>query len=226
MSASKQATSRPADPMKNLISALAGMGLGLLVESAAWAQSVFVVSLSSSQAQIVGNGTAARSLWIGETSPEGVKLSDIRDGRASFEAGGRRFTLGLGQSSVAETVLRASSSGHFFANAVLNGVTFPAVIDTGATLVVLNWDQAERMGIDLRQGQRVMTNTANGPVPAYVITLASVQVGEIGLLNVPAMVIEGGAEKLPAVLIGMSFLKHFEMRRAGQTMTLTRSSPQ
>jgi aspartyl protease family protein len=155
-----------------------------------------------------------------------VRLSDIRNGLASFEAGGRRFTLGLGQSSVTETVLRASSSGHFFANAVLNGVTFPAVIDTGATLVVLNWDQAERMGIDMRQSQRVMTHTANGPAPAYVITLASVQVGEIGLLNVPAMVIEGGGEKLSAVLIGMSFLKHVEMRRAGQTMTLTRSNPQ
>ena len=211
--------------MNRLIAALAGTGLALFVAAAAWAQSVFVVSLSSSQAQIVVNGTAARSLWIGETSPEGVTLSDIRSGLASFEAGGRRFTLGLGQSSVAETVLRASSSGHFFANAALNGVTFPAVIDTGATFVVLNGDQAERMGIDLRQSRRVTTHTANGPVPAYVITLASVQVGEIGLLDVPAMVLEGGAEKLPAVLIGMSFLKHFEMRRAGQTMTLTRSNP-
>src|SRR5439155_18409927 len=85
----------------------------------------------------------------------------------------------LGQSSVAETVLRASSSGHFFADAALNGVTFPAVIDTGATLVVLNSDQAERMGIDLRQSQRVTTHTANGPAPAYVITLTSVQVGEL-----------------------------------------------
>ena len=212
--------------MNRLIAALAGTGLALFVAAAAWAQSVFVVSLSSSQAQIVVNGTAARSLWIGETSPEGVMLSDIRNGLASFEAGGRRFTLGLGQSSVAETVLRASSSGHFFANAALNGVTFPAVIDTGATFVVLNWDQAERMGIDLRQSRRVTTHTANGPVPAYVITLTSVQVGEIGLLDVPAMVLEGGAEKLTAVLIGMSFLKHFEMRRAGQTMTLTRSNPQ
>ena len=212
--------------MKNFIPALAGMALGLLVQAAAWAQSVFVISLSSSQAQIMVNGTAARSLWIGETSPEGVRLSDIRNGLASFEAGGRRFTLGLGQSSVTETVLRASSSGHFFVNAVLNGVTFPAVIDTGATLVVLNWDQAERMGIDMRQSRRVTTHTANGPAPAYVITLASVQVGEIGLLNVPAMVIEGGGEKLPTVLIGMSFLKHVEMRRAGQTMTLTRSNPQ
>src|SRR5437667_236229 len=94
-----------------------------------------------------------------------------------------------------------------------------------SVFVVLSGDQAERMGIDLRQSRRVTTHTANGPVPAYVITLASVQVGEIGLLDVPAMVIEGGAEKLPAVLIGMSFLKHFEMRRAGQTMTLTRSNP-
>src|SRR5437899_10867414 len=178
MSASKQATSRAADSMKNFISALAGMALGLFVSAAAWAQSVFVVSLSSSQAQIVVNGTAARSLWIGETSPEGVRLSDIRNGRATFEAGGRRFALGLGQSSVAETVLRASSSGHFFANAVLNGVTFPAVIDTGATFVVLNGDQAERMGIDLRQSRRVTTHTANGPVPAYVVTPAGVQVPE------------------------------------------------
>src|SRR5437879_7729815 len=113
--------------MKTVIAALAGTGLALFVAAAAWAQSVFVVSLSSSQAQIVVNGTAARALWIGETSPEGVTLSYIRSGLASFEAGGRRFTLGLGQSSVAETVLRASSSGHFFANAALNGVTFPAV---------------------------------------------------------------------------------------------------
>src|SRR5438309_10405473 len=167
------------------------MALGLLVAAAAWAQSVFVVSLSSSQAQIVVNGTAARSLWIGETSPEGVTLSDIRSGLASFEAGGRRFTLGLGQSSVAETVLRASSSGHFFANAALNGVTFPAVIDTGATLVVLNCDQAERMGIDLRQSQCVTTHTANGPVPAYARRLVRAQVGEFGLRDGGAMVMVG-----------------------------------
>src|SRR2546427_11241058 len=178
MSASKQATSRPADSMKNFISALAGMALGLLVEPAAWAQSVFVVSLSSSQAQIVVNGTAARSLWIGETSPEGVMLSDIRNGLASFEAGGRRFTLGLGQSSAAETVLRASSSGHFFANAALNGVTFPAVIDTGATLVVLNWNQTDRAGMTLPQCRRVTTPTANGRARACGATVAGVRVGE------------------------------------------------
>src|SRR2546421_11708657 len=131
MSASKQATSRPADSMKNFISALAGMALGLLVESAAWAQSVFVVSLSSSQAQIVVNGTAARSLWIGETSPEGVTLSDIRSGLASFEAGGGRFTLRLGQAGGAGTGLRAGSGGQFFANAARHGGAFPPGVRPG-----------------------------------------------------------------------------------------------
>src|SRR2546426_9401466 len=125
MSASKQATSRPADSMKNFISALAGMALGLLVESAAWAQSVFVVSLSSSQAQIVVNGTAARSLWIGETSPEGVTLADIGNGRASFEAGGRRLTPRLRPSSVAGTGPRARPSGHFFSQPPLHRANLP-----------------------------------------------------------------------------------------------------
>src|SRR2546425_13317231 len=111
--------------MKNFISALAGMALGLLVESAAWAQSVFVVSLSSSQAQIVVNGTAARSLWIGETSPEGVTLSDIRNGLASFEAGGRRFSPGPGQSSAAETGLPPGPDWHFFSNPAPHGGSFP-----------------------------------------------------------------------------------------------------
>src|SRR2546423_2535539 len=137
MSASKQATSRPADSMKNFISALAGMALGLLVESAAWAQSVFVVSLSSSQAQIVVNGTAARSLWIGETSPEGVMLSDIRNGLASFEAGGRRFTPRPRQPSVAETGLRPGPIGPFFANAPPNSATLPPGSATPADLVGL-----------------------------------------------------------------------------------------
>src|SRR2546429_6697327 len=88
-------------------------------------RSVFVVSLSSSQAQIVVNGTAPRSLWIGETSPEGVTLADIRNGRASFEAGGRRFPRRLGHSSVAETVPPASANGHFFSKARRNRRSLP-----------------------------------------------------------------------------------------------------
>jgi predicted aspartyl protease len=41
---------------------------------------------------------------------------------------------------------------------------------------------------------------------------------------VPGAVAEGGADRLPVVLIGMSFLKDVEMRRSGDTMTLSQQS--
>jgi aspartyl protease family protein len=98
------------------------------------------------------------------------------------------------------------------------------MIDTGASGVLVNWNQALQMGIDPRQGQRVLTQTANGRAYVYAVTFARVQVGDIVLANVPGAVTEGGVDKLPVVLIGMSFLRHVEMRRSGDTMTLSRPS--
>ena len=97
------------------------------------------------------------------------------------------------------------------------------MIDTGATAVSINWNQALQMGIDPRQGQRAVTQTANGPAAVWVVTLARVQVGDIVLLNVPGAVSES-AERAPIALIGMSFLRHVDMRRSGDTMTLSRPS--
>jgi aspartyl protease family protein len=88
--------------------------------------------------------------------------------------------------------------------------------------VALNMAHAQRMGIDLRSAKRIVSLTANGPSPAYEVTLASVQVGDIVLQNVRGTVVEGGDRTLPIVLIGMSFLQHVEMRRSGAVMTLTR----
>ena len=51
------------------------------------------------------------------------------------------------------------------------------------------------------------------------MTLDSVRVGGIELQNVEAIVIEQG---LPVALLGNTFLNRMEMRREGQTMTLTR----
>ena len=53
----------------------------------------------------------------------------------------------------------------------------------------------------------------------YLVTLDSVRVGGIELQNVEAIVIEQG---LHVALLGNSFLNRMEMRREGQTMTLTR----
>jgi aspartyl protease family protein len=186
------------------------------------ATDVFVTSVAPSQAQLIVDGKTVRILRPNEVSPEGVKLLEIRGGAVLLELDGRKVQLGLGQSSVAATVLRADGRGQFMVNALINGVKVPAVIDTGASGVLVNWNQALQMGIDPRQGQRITTQTANGRAVVYVVTFARVQVGDIVLANVPGAVTEGGAERLPVVLIGMSFLKHVEMRRSGETLTLSR----
>lgn len=49
--------------------------------------------------------------------------------------------------------------------------------------------------------------------------LDSVRVGGIELREVDAIVIEQG---LPVALLGMSFLNRVEMKREGETLTLTR----
>jgi aspartyl protease family protein len=169
--------------------------------------------------QVIIDGRTVRALRAGEETPEGVKLREIRDGYAVFETGGRAIALRMGQSTVAETVLRADSRGQFVTTAVINGVGFPAIIDTGASFVSIPAAHAQRLGVDYRRGAPGVSHTANGPVPVYRVTLASVQVGDVVLANVAATVHEG---PLPITLIGMSFLKQVDMRRSGDTMMLSR----
>jgi aspartyl protease family protein len=64
-----------------------------------------------------------------------------------------------------------------------------------------------------------MTQTANGAVAVYRVSLDRVRLGEIELNAVEALVIEQG---LDIALLGMSFLNRVEMQRDGQIMTLIR----
>jgi aspartyl protease family protein len=178
------------------------------------------MAVGSSEVQVVIDGRTVRNLRPGDTTPEGVKLLEIRGRAAVFELDGRAVALGIGQSTVAETLLHADPRGHFVTQALFNGVPLTAVIDTGASFVSLSAEHAQRLGIDFRRGQRVLEQTANGAVVSYMVVLASVQVGEVVLANVPTTIQESGG--LPIALIGMSFLKQVEMRRSGSTLTLSR----
>jgi aspartyl protease family protein len=210
-------------PRSELRKNLLTIGLALAAADAA-ATDVFVTSISPTQVQLVVDRKHTRTLRPNEVSPEGVKLIEIKSGAAVLQIDGRAVQLGLGQSSERSATLRADGRGHFVVNAFINNVPVAAMIDTGASGVLVNWNQALQMGIDPRQGQRVLTQTANGRAYVYAVTFARVQVGDIVLANVPGAVTEGGVDKLPVVLIGMSFLRHVEMRRSGDTMTLSRPS--
>ena len=125
-------------------------------------------------------------------------------------------------SRAGEPATTALAGTSFVTTAYVNGVATPAVIDTGATSVTLSSDEAQRMSIRYTGAPRVQTATAGGPRAGYRINLTTVRVGGITLHNVDAMVMEGGKGDLPITLIGMSFLNGVEMRRVGDTLTLTR----
>jgi len=78
---------------------------------------------------------------------------------------------------------------------------------------------AQRAGLDYRKGQPGLSNTANGMVSVFRVSLDTVRLGDIELQSVDAVVFENG---LDVALLGMSFLNRVEMRREGSTMTLIR----
>jgi aspartyl protease family protein len=98
----------------------------------------------------------------------------------------------------------ADASGHFFVDAAVNGSTIRFLVDTGATVVALNPDDARAAGIAdgvLQFSETV--NTANGQTHAAHATLRSVRLGQLEVLEVPAMVMQ---QSMPVSLLGMSFL--------------------
>jgi aspartyl protease family protein len=204
-----------------------GIGAAVSLAAVLWASSasattVLVMSLERDRAQLLVNGTAVRALRAGQSSPEGVRLVSADRDKAVIEIEGRVLSLGLGQSTIASAELKADRAGHFITTAHVNGVATQAVIDTGATAVALSGDEARRMSIAYAGAPQIKIATAAGTKTAYRINLATVRVGDITLHNVDGVVMEGGKEQLSITLIGMSFLNGVEMRRIGDTLTLTR----
>ena len=198
---------------------------GGLVCSTAWATSVSVVGLFKNKAIVSIDGGKPRTLSVGETV-QGVRLVGADSGSARFDVDGKRRTLGMGQSfaggpapATRQSVsLTADARGHFSANGSLNGYPMSFLVDTGATAIAISAADARRIGIDYRAGQAVKVGTAAGVVPAWRVKLGTVKVGSITVHQVDGMVVEAG---LNVPLLGMSFLNRMEMKRDGQTMTLT-----
>ncbi|MBX4888990.1 TIGR02281 family clan AA aspartic protease [Rhizobium bangladeshense] len=105
-----------------------------------------------------------------------------------------------------EIILHKLLNGHFEAEVNVNGQTVKMLVDTGASMVALSHEDAERIGIDLTRLTYSMTvMTANGRTRAAPITLDQVSIGPIVRNNLAATVAEDG--RLDQSLLGMSFLE-------------------
>lgn len=101
--------------------------------------------------------------------------------------------------------LRAGQNGHFHTTAHINGRPIEVMVDTGASMVALTWDDAQRAGLHLSDADfKHRVSTANGTARMAAVMLDSISIEDITVRNVRAAVAEPG--KLGTSLLGMSFL--------------------
>jgi aspartyl protease family protein len=105
--------------------------------------------------------------------------------------------------------LRASHNGHYQARADINGRAFPVMVDTGASIVVLTYEDAQAAGVFVRPSDFTQpVSTANGTSRVAPVTLDRISIGDITVRGVRAAVAERGL--LSVTLLGMSFLSRLE----------------
>jgi aspartyl protease family protein len=207
---------------------LLAMVLALACGTAA-AQSVALQGMLGSKALLIVDGSAPKSVAVGETHM-GVKVVATLGDQATVEIAGKRHTLRVGDApaSVGQSgggargdkiVLTAGTGGHFRTQGAINGRAVQFLVDTGATSVAMGVAEAERIGLDYKKGQLIRGSTANGIVAAYAVKLASVRIGDVEVYDVDAAVLPAG---MGHILLGNSFLTRFQMTRHNDQLVLER----
>jgi len=162
----------------------------------------------------------AAFIWvmIGLVLVVGYTLKD------DFAAIGARLMGALVPSMAVETgageiTLNRRSDGHFHVSAKVNGERVQFLVDTGASVVTLTRDDAERAGLNpgtLSYSQRF--DTANGTAFGAPVRVDRLEIGSIAVTDVRAAVLEKG---LGTSLLGMSFLERLSSFSVeGDTLTL------
>jgi aspartyl protease family protein len=102
-------------------------------------------------------------------------------------------------------VLDSDRQGHFRVDARIDGRRLGFMVDTGASLVVLRETDAAEIGIrPMPVDYTATVSTANGKVKAAPAKLSRVEIGDIAVFDVTALVLPD--EVLAQNLLGVSFL--------------------
>lgn len=115
--------------------------------------------------------------------------------------------------------LERQPDGHFYAEAEVDGTGIRFLVDTGASMIALNGEDAEALGLSWSEDElQHVGRGVNGDVFGKPVKLASVTVGDLQADDVEAVIIPKG---LDVSLLGQSFLARVDnVAIEGDRMTL------
>lgn len=165
-------------------------------------------------AALLGAAMLAPSLKSGGGAPAANEAAPV----AAAATAPRRISSTDPVTVPAPREVRRGPDGHFYAEAQVNGTTIRFLVDTGASVVVLRREDAQRAGLQL-PSERAVAMGVGGPVQVTPVTLDRLAVGGIEARAVPAAVAETG--DLPVSLLGQSYLQRLgSVEIHGDTMVL------
>lgn len=143
----------------------------------------------------------AATVVIGFFAPELQRLADMpQASKAAAPAATPKPAVLLGRAEIV-----ADSRGHFVFTGRVNGRPLAMLADTGATLVALRASDARAAGLIVLPGDyTAKVSTAGGVAEAARVHLQEIEVGDIRVTDVDALVLSDS--QLATNLLGMSFL--------------------
>lgn len=157
---------------------------------------------------------AGNMLGLQELQRQIAELGNPSESGARAERGSTAGEADGGPAS-GTVELKADRAGHFETEARINGRPIQVMVDTGASIVALTWEDAMAAGLNVRDADFTgQVRTANGAARVAPVQLDQVSIGDITVRGVQGVVSKPGA--MHTTLLGMSFLKRLsraEMRK-------------
>jgi clan AA aspartic protease (TIGR02281 family) len=147
------------------------------------------------------------------STPETMNERDLKGVSSLSQAGFPAVNAEWVDGAQSIAVPLKSSSNALMVDAVLTQAqrttegTF--IIDTGATYTSISQQMAERLGLDLRQCEKVLITTANGQIEVPKVLIETLRVNGLEAHNVEATVISVRQGSSFSGLLGLSFIRQF-----------------
>ncbi|MGG7565716.1 retropepsin-like aspartic protease family protein [Rhodovulum sp. DZ06] len=167
---------------------------------------VIVSSASLPRLEKGPNFLSAAVVWAGASSALLAGFAFEDELREQFDRRlGARASMAAVARAPGEVEITRTWDGHFRAWVEVGDTAAPFLIDTGASLVLMRWEDAEAMGVDMASLRFEMpVLTANGEAMVAPLRVPLMRIGAVAVQDVRAAVAPKGT--LQGGLLGMSFL--------------------